>query len=137
MQKLILGKVYKSLAVLVLLLAPCVQAIAKGKTEMQAPYDPNATYQVILLRHGESLMNVEGRTSGWGDTHLTEKGSVDGLAAGELLKQEKITFDIVYSSALSRAIKTAWQVLEGMDKMWIPIHIDWKLNETNQGAFVW
>ena len=93
------------------------------------------THQVILLRHGESVMNTQKRTSGWGDTHLTEKGVAAGLQVGELLKREGVTFDAVYSSRLSRAVKTAWLALEGMDKMWIPMHTDWRLNETNQGAY--
>jgi len=93
------------------------------------------THTIILLRHGESVMNTQKRTSGWGDTHLTEKGVAAGLKVGELLKNEGISFDVIYTSCLSRAIKTAWLTLEGMDKMWIPVHPNWRLNETNQGAY--
>jgi len=97
--------------------------------------DTPKNHRIILLRHGESIMNTQKRTSGWGDTHLSEKGVAAGLKVGELLKQEGIFFDVVYSSTLSRAIKTAWLTLEGMDKMWIPVLPKWQLNETNQGAF--
>ena len=93
------------------------------------------THQIILLRHGESVMNTQKRTSGWGDTHLTEKGAAAGLQVGELMKKEGVTFDEVHVSQLSRALKTAWLALEGMDKMWIPVRSDWRLNETNQGAY--
>ena len=93
------------------------------------------THQIILLRHGESVMNTQKRTSGWGDTRLSEKGAAAGIQAGELLKKEGITFDAIYASRLSRAIETAWLALQGMDKMWIPVKTDWRLNETNQGAY--
>ena len=95
----------------------------------------STTYQLILLRHGESVMNTQKRTSGWGDTYLTEKGVSAGLKVGELLKEEGVSIDAVHTSYLSRAIKTAWLTLEGMEMMWIPVHTSWRLNETEQGAF--
>ena len=104
-------------------------------THTQGAEPSEKTYQVILLRHGESVMNTQKRTSGWGDTPLSEKGTAAALQTGELLKNEGVAFDVVYSSQLSRAIKTAWLALEGMGKMWIPVRTDWRLNETNQGAY--
>jgi len=124
-----LKQVLGALLVLFLLL-PCAQALAASAEKREGK-----TYQLVLLRHGESVMNTQKRTSGWGDTHLTEKGVAAGLKVGELLKKEGISFDAVYSSCLSRAIKTAWLALEGMDMMWIPVHTNWRLNETKQGAF--
>jgi len=114
------------------LLLPCAQSIATPAATKQ---QEDKTYQVILLRHGQSYMNVERRTSGWGDTHLTEAGRAAGLKVGELMKKEGVTFDAIYTSYLSRAIRTAWLALEGMDMMWIPVHTDWRLNETKHGAF--
>ena len=131
MKKLFMERAGKSLTVIALLLLVCMQATSGPAAEKRG----KGAYQVILLRHGESVMNTQSRTSGWGDTHLTEKGAAAGLAVGKLLKHEGISFDAVYSSSLSRAIKTAWLTLEGMDKMWIPVHTDWRLNETNHGAF--
>ena len=118
----------------VLSLSGVANAASAHKASALGPA-PDKTYQLILLRHGESIMNTQKRTSGWGDTHLSEKGVSAGLKVGELLKKEGISIDAVYTSSLSRAIKTAWLALEGMDMMWIPVHASWRLNETEQGAF--
>ncbi|MCL2075830.1 MAG: 2,3-bisphosphoglycerate-dependent phosphoglycerate mutase [Betaproteobacteria bacterium] len=124
---------------LALMLLPYTQAFAESASDRQQPATKAAhgdrTYQVILLRHGESVMNTQRRTSGWGDTHLTDKGVAAGLAVGELLKKEGISIDAIHTSYLARAIKTSWLALEGMDMMWVPVHTNWRLNETNQGAF--
>jgi len=113
------------------LLLPCAQALAAPAAEKKE----GKTYQLVLLRHGESVMNTQRRYSGWGDARLTEKGISAALKVGELLKNEGIAFDAVYTSYLSRAIKTAWTTLEGMDAMWVPVHPDWRLNESSYGAF--
>ena len=90
--------------------------------------------KVVLLRHGESVWNKENRFTGWTDVGLTEKGQAEAVAAGQLLKREGYTFDLAYTSVLRRAIRTLWTVLEEMDRMWIPIHHSWRLNERHYGA---
>jgi len=90
--------------------------------------------KIVLLRHGESTWNQENRFTGWTDVGLTEKGLTEATAAGQLLKQEGYSFDVAYTSVLKRAIKTLWTVLEEMDRMWIPIHHSWRLNERHYGA---
>jgi 2,3-bisphosphoglycerate-dependent phosphoglycerate mutase len=90
--------------------------------------------KIVLLRHGESIWNKENRFTGWTDVGLTEKGLAEAVAAGQLLKQEGYRFDIAYTSVLKRAIKTLWTVLEELDRMWIPIHHSWRLNERHYGA---
>ena len=91
-------------------------------------------YKLVLLRHGESLWNQENRFSGWADVGLTEAGLADARAAGQLLKREGFAFDVAFTSVLRRAIKTLWTVLEELDRMWIPIHSSWRLNERHYGA---
>ncbi|QDX81719.1 phosphoglyceromutase [Denitratisoma sp. DHT3] len=91
-------------------------------------------YKIVLLRHGESVWNQENRFTGWTDVGLTEKGLAEARAAGQLLKQEGYAFDVAYTSVLKRAVKTLWTVLEEMDRMWIPIHHSWRLNERHYGA---
>jgi 2,3-bisphosphoglycerate-dependent phosphoglycerate mutase len=91
-------------------------------------------YKIILLRHGESTWNKENRFTGWTDVDLTEHGLAEARAAGQLLKNEGYAFDVAYTSVLRRAIKTLWTVLEEMDRMWIPVHHDWRLNERHYGA---
>jgi len=91
-------------------------------------------HTVVLLRHGESTWNKEGRFTGWTDVDLSERGVQQALAAGRMLAAEGYTFDVVVQSLLKRAIKTTWLVLEEMDRMWLPIHNDWRLNERHYGA---
>ena len=89
---------------------------------------------LVLLRHGESTWNKENRFTGWTDVDLSEKGVQEAVAAGKLLAREGYTFDVAYTSVLKRAIKTLWLALEQMDRMWIPIHNSWRLNERHYGA---
>ncbi|HQR04218.1 MAG: 2,3-diphosphoglycerate-dependent phosphoglycerate mutase [Proteobacteria bacterium] len=91
-------------------------------------------YKIVLLRHGESVWNQENRFTGWTDVGLTEKGLAEARAAGQLLKAEGFAFDVAYTSVLKRAIKTLWTVLEEMDRLWIPVHHSWRLNERHYGA---
>ena len=90
--------------------------------------------KLVLLRHGESQWNRENRFTGWYDVDLSDKGEKESRDAGELLKQEGFVFDIAYTSVLKRAIRTLWNVLDGMDLMWIPVIKDWRLNERHYGA---
>ena len=91
-------------------------------------------YKLVLLRHGESVWNQENRFTGWTDVGLTEKGIAEAQAAGRLMKESGFAFDIAFTSVLKRAIKTLWIALEQMDRMWIPIHHSWRLNERHYGA---
>jgi 2,3-bisphosphoglycerate-dependent phosphoglycerate mutase len=91
-------------------------------------------FKLVLLRHGESVWNQENRFSGWADVGLTEAGLREAKSAGQLLSQEGFAFDIAFTSVLRRAIKTLWTVLEEADRMWIPIHHSWRLNERHYGA---
>jgi len=91
-------------------------------------------YRVVLLRHGESTWNKENRFTGWTDVDLSAAGREEALKAGQLLKQEGFTFDIVYTSVLKRAIRTAWIALDEMDLLWLPVKRSWRLNERHYGA---
>lgn len=91
-------------------------------------------YKLVLLRHGESTWNKENRFTGWTDVDLTEEGLAEAKAAGRILKEKGFAFDVAYTSVLRRAIKTLWVTLEEMDRMWIPIHHSWRLNERHYGA---
>jgi 2,3-bisphosphoglycerate-dependent phosphoglycerate mutase len=91
-------------------------------------------YKLVLLRHGESVWNQENRFTGWTDVGLTDKGLAEAKMAGKLMKEAGFEFDVAYTSVLKRAIKTLWTALEVMDRMWIPIHHSWRLNERHYGA---
>ncbi len=90
--------------------------------------------KIVLLRHGESAWNQENRFTGWTDVDLTAKGLQEAQNAGKLLKENGFAFDVAYTSVLRRAIRTLWTVLDQMDRMWIPVHHNWRLNERHYGA---
>jgi len=88
----------------------------------------------VIIRHGKTENNKLGIFTGWEDVDLAPQGREEALRAGALLRQEGVTFDVVYTSWLSRAIETAWLVLCELDQMWLPIHKSWRLNERMYGA---
>jgi len=90
--------------------------------------------EVVLLRHGQSSWNLKNRFTGWADVDLSQRGKVDAQQAGRDLKEGGFSFDVVFTSVLKRAIRTAWLLLDEMDLMWIPVHRDWRLNERSYGA---
>jgi 2,3-bisphosphoglycerate-dependent phosphoglycerate mutase len=89
--------------------------------------------RLVLLRHGESLWNQEGRFTGWMDIDLSEKGRLEARDAGRLMQNSDLVFDMAYTSVLKRAIRTLWIVLDEMDLMWIPTYPSWRLNERFYG----
>jgi len=90
--------------------------------------------KIVLLRHGESIWNLENRFTGWTDVDLTQRGIDEARRAGEDLKGAGFIFDEAHTSVLKRAIKTLWLTLETMDLMWIPVRHSWQLNERHYGA---
>jgi 2,3-bisphosphoglycerate-dependent phosphoglycerate mutase len=90
--------------------------------------------QLVLIRHGESVWNLENRFTGWADVDLTQKGIDQAIAAGKSLKKAGYEFDIAYTSVLRRAIRTLWYVQDEMNLMWIPVVHSWRLNERHYGA---
>ncbi len=90
--------------------------------------------KIVLLRHGESLWNRENRFTGWIDVDLTDKGVAEAREAGRLISEAGFDFDVAYSSVLRRAIRTLWIVLQEIDRIWLPQHLSWRLNERHYGA---
>jgi 2,3-bisphosphoglycerate-dependent phosphoglycerate mutase len=91
-------------------------------------------YQLVLIRHGESTWNLENRFTGWTDVPLTPLGVEQARQAGRLLADEGFDFDIAYTSVLQRAIWTLWHSLDAMERTWLPVVKDWRLNERHYGA---
>ena len=91
-------------------------------------------HKLVLLRHGESVWNRENRFTGWTDVDLSEQGLKEAHDAGSLLRQAGFAFDVAFTSVLKRAIRTLWVALDEMDRMWIPVHNSWRLNERHYGA---
>ena len=88
---------------------------------------------LVLVRHGQSEWNLKNLFTGWTDVDLTEHGVAEARLAGQMLKDEGYTFDIAFTSVLTRAIRTLWLILDEMDLMWIPVVRDWRLNERHYG----
>jgi len=93
-----------------------------------------SSYTLILLRHGQSVYNLERRFTGWTDVGLSPQGEVEARRAGQLLRREGLEFDCAYTSLLRRAIKTLWIVSEEMNLEWVPVAKAWELNERHYGA---
>jgi len=91
-------------------------------------------YKLVLIRHGESTWNLENRFTGWTDVPLTDTGVAQAREAGRLLREAGFEFDIAYTSVLKRAIWTLWHCLDRMDRTWLPVINDWRLNERHYGA---
>ena len=91
-------------------------------------------HKLVLIRHGESTWNLENRFTGWTDVDLTPTGVSQAMSAGRLLKAEGWDFDLCFTSVLKRAIHTLWYVLDEMDRVWLPVIKDWRLNERHYGA---
>lgn len=90
--------------------------------------------KLVLVRHGQSIWNLENRFTGWIDVGLSPLGIEEAKTSAKLLMQKNYTFDIAYTSVLKRAIQTLWIILEDMDLMWIPVYRSWRLNERHYGA---
>ena len=88
---------------------------------------------LVVIRHGESTWNQENRFTGWVDVDLAEKGVQEAIQGGRALKEQKLQFDIVYTSVLKRAIKSMNLVLEELDQHWLPVIKSWRLNERHYG----
>ncbi len=91
-------------------------------------------YKLVLIRHGESTWNLENRFTGWTDVDLTPTGVSQAMSAGKLLKAEGWDFDLCYTSVLKRAIHTLWYTLDEMDRTWLPVVKDYRLNERHYGG---
>jgi 2,3-bisphosphoglycerate-dependent phosphoglycerate mutase len=89
---------------------------------------------LVLLRHGQSQWNLENRFTGWWDVDLSEKGIAEARAAGALLRDKGFDFDCCFTSVLTRAIRTLHLVLHAMDRLWLPVAKDWRLNERHYGG---
>ena len=89
---------------------------------------------LVLLRHGQSQWNLENRFTGWWDVDLTDKGIAEARAAGALMRDKGLDFDCCFTSLLTRAIRTLHLALHEMDRLWLPVTKDWRLNERHYGG---
>lgn len=90
--------------------------------------------QLVLMRHGQSIWNREGRFTGWSDSALSPQGEQESERAGRLLRQTGHTFDLCFTSELQRATDTVHIVLTAMGLAQLPVQQSWHLNERHFGA---
>ena len=90
--------------------------------------------QLVLVRHGQSDWNQKNLFTGWTDVDLTVLGEQEARKAGRTLADAHLTFDIAFTSVLTRAIRTLWLVLDEMKLMWLPVENSWRLNERHYGS---
>lgn len=89
--------------------------------------------KLVLVRHGQSIWNLENRFTGWTDVGLSEQGIKEAKEAGQVLKELGYTFDVAYTSYLKRANDTLTYILEELNEN-IPVKYSWRLNERHYGA---
>ena len=90
--------------------------------------------KLILVRHGQSLWNLENLFTGWTDVDLSAQGRAEAIQAGQELLRAQLAPRIAFTSVLKRAIRTLWIMLDEMDRMWVPVERSWRLNERHYGA---
>ena len=93
--------------------------------------------KLVILRHGESLWNLENKFTGWIDIDLSKNGKKEASSAGKLLKKEGFDFDLAYTSLLKRANNTLEICMKNMDiekSKKLKIIKNWRLNERHYGA---
>jgi 2,3-bisphosphoglycerate-dependent phosphoglycerate mutase len=90
--------------------------------------------QLALVRHGQSQWNLEDRFTGWWDVDLTPVGEEEARVSGTLLKDTGVDFTRAYTSVQRRAIRTLGLALDKMDRLWLPVTKDYRLNERHYGG---
>lgn len=88
---------------------------------------------LVLVRHGQSEWNLKNLFTGWRDPDLTEKGHGEAIAAGKVLAERGVKFDIAFTSVLQRAEKTCQHILDGVGQSDLETIHDEALNERNYG----
>jgi 2,3-bisphosphoglycerate-dependent phosphoglycerate mutase len=111
---------------------PCVKPIPEGSTTEETSEGKAKRGRdpvIVIIRHGKTEHNKLKLFTGWEDAPLAKEGIEEAREAGRLLKKHGFEFDVVYTSWLSRAIETAWLVIDELDSLWLPIVKTWRLNE--------
>ena len=99
-----------------------------------SPEPANTGRTLLLLRHGQSQWNLENRFTGWHDVGLSSQGLIEAQQAGAALAAAGMRPTVSHTSLLKRAIVTASEALAAMDRLWIPVQRNWRLNERHYGA---
>ena len=85
-------------------------------------------FNLILIRHGESVWNKLNKFTGWKNIPLTNKGIYQAINIAKILKKKNLKIDYIYTSKLDRAIKTA-KIINLKMNLNKNINCNWRLNE--------
>ena len=88
---------------------------------------------LILVRHGQSVWNLENRFTGWVDVDITQKGEEEAKKAGNLLLKEKLNIDYYFTSFQLRAKRTL-SIIKEILRDNKEVQEFWELNERHYGA---
>ncbi|HEY3603219.1 MAG TPA: phosphoglyceromutase [Sporichthyaceae bacterium] len=94
----------------------------------------DASYRLMLLRHGHSEWNAKNLFTGWVDVDINPQGEAEAARGGRLMAEQNLAPDVVHTSLLRRAIRTSELALHAADRHWIPVRRSWRLNERHYGA---
>jgi len=118
--------------------SPWIRALRSGaKTARDVVFRQRNSVEpgtLILVRHGESTWNANKTFTGWADPDLSERGRREVEHAARLLLEGGYEIDVVFTSRLKRAIRSAWIILQEMNSVYLPVFKSWRLNERNYGA---
>jgi 2,3-bisphosphoglycerate-dependent phosphoglycerate mutase len=89
---------------------------------------------LVLLRHGQSDWNLKNLFTGWVDVDLSDKGVQEAIRGGQLLREQGVLPEVLHTSLMTRAIRTASLALDEAGRSWIPVNRSWRLNERHYGA---
>jgi 2,3-bisphosphoglycerate-dependent phosphoglycerate mutase len=92
-----------------------------------------ARHTLVLLRHGQSTWNDKNLFTGWHDSDLSKQGREEARDAGVLMRDAGLRPDILHTSLLVRAVRTANLALDEMEMLWLPVYRTWRLNERHYG----
>ncbi len=106
-----------------------------GGSLMEAMVEARAmTSNLVVVRHGQSAWNEKNLFTGWVDVDLTALGEAEARTAGQQMKAAGLVFDVLHTSLLTRAVRTAHLALEAAGQVYLPVNRTWRLNERHYGA---
>lgn len=107
-----------------------LRSATKTKQRVTTHKEPGT---LILIRHGESLWNANKTFTGWADPDLSDRGFREAEHAARLLLEGGYEIDVVFTSRLKRAIRSAWVILKEMNQVYLPVFKSFRLNERMYG----
>ncbi len=84
--------------------------------------------EIVLVCSGTTEESSDKKLVGWQDVRLSKTGLEEEYRAGRILRNNGYTFDLAFTSVLTRGIQSLWQILDAMDLHWLKVNKNWRLN---------